>query len=202
MTRFWRCEDRGSCNGRLHVKDKVRVEVKKHTHKPDPCRVEALASVTKMKKRARDTEETTSSVKLQEYVDPRLEFVLEYIEDTYVGRPTRNGARKKPRFEIEWWNVYSRTLRRDPRTNNCAEAGHRKLQQEFSFSHPTLWQFITTLRRCQRARDLEYTQMEAGGEGPKKRRKYVSVDERIYRVVADFPNRSIIEYLRGIAYNL
>ena len=57
------------------------------------------------------------------YVDNRLEALLEYIEDYYVGRRSRNG-RKQPRFRIEWWNVYERTINKDPRTNNYAEAGH------------------------------------------------------------------------------
>ena len=68
---------------------------------------------------------------LEEYVDPTLELVLEYLEDNYIGRRQRQG-RKNPRFPITLWNVYNRTLNNEPRTNNSAEAGHRCFQAELN----------------------------------------------------------------------
>ena len=139
--------------------------------------------------------------KLEEYVDQKLDVLLEYIEDNYIGRRARRG-RKTPRFKIEWWNVYARTLNGDPRTNNAAEAGHRWLQREFSFEHPTPWVFLETLRRTQKARDLEYDQYEAGSQPPSKRTKYEKINEHVLNIVLDYEERSKIEFLRAIAHNL
>jgi len=64
-------------------------------------------------------------VELRVYVNARLDEIMDYVEDNYVGRRSRNG-RKRPRFVVDWWNVYDRTLNGDPRTNDHAEAGDRK----------------------------------------------------------------------------
>ena len=109
---------------------------------------------------------------LEEYVDPTLELVLEYLEDNYIGRRQRQG-RKNPRFPITLWNVYNRTLNNEPRTNNSAEAGHRRFQAELNSSHPSIRRFIDNLRRAQKARDVDYTQLEAGSEPTAKRAKYL-----------------------------
>ena len=62
VTKFWRCEERGRCKGRLHVNGTKKVVVGQHTHEPYPCRVEAATALTRMRKRARETEESTSVV--------------------------------------------------------------------------------------------------------------------------------------------
>ena len=113
--------------------------------------------------------------------------ILDYIEDFYIGRRQRRGTgRRNPRFPKSWWNVYERTLNNDPRTNNCAKAGHRRLQSEFDNAHPTLWTFITTLRKSQKLRDVEYTACKAGSGGRTKKRKYELMDDRIRRIVAAY----------------
>ena len=88
-----------------------------------------------------------------------------FTEDNYVGRRLR-GGRKRRRFLLEWWNVYERTVNGDPRTNNHAEAGHHKLQNEFDFSHPSIWKFVQTLKKFQKIRDVEYSEGERGVTPP------------------------------------
>ena len=83
-----------------------------------------------------------------------------------------------------------------------AEAGHRRLQNEFTYSHPTIWRFIRNLHKTQRSRDLDYTQAENGVPQPAKKRKYVTVHERIKTLVEEYDSRSYIEFLRAIAHNL
>ncbi|XP_018494654.1 uncharacterized protein LOC108864134 [Galendromus occidentalis] len=86
--------------------------------------------------------------------------VLNYFEDNYVGRlrlaPGREVSRADPRFPIAMWSVYQRTLDGDGRTNNFAEAAHRRLQGEFGVDHPSLWKFIDGSRNVQQARDVDY----------------------------------------------
>mgnify|MGYP006352997835 CR=1 FL=1 len=46
--------------------------------------------------------------------------VLNYFEDTYIGRRQRRG-RQIPLFPIELWNVHQRTIDGQHRTNNDVE---------------------------------------------------------------------------------
>ena len=131
--------------------------------------------------------------------------VMNYFEDNYIGRlrlaPDGEVARSPSRFPIEMWSVYQRTLDGEARTNNFAEAAHRKLQREFGVDHPSLWRFFDGLRRVQHSRDCEYSRFAAGHEPPKKRRKYVEADGRILEIVRQFYTRETLAYLRWIANN-
>uniref|UniRef100_A0A914N721 Uncharacterized protein n=1 Tax=Meloidogyne incognita TaxID=6306 RepID=A0A914N721_MELIC len=79
-----------------------------------------------------------------------------------------NGTRTVARFPPEIWSVYYRTLDDDSRTNNFAESSHRRLQQAFSCTHPSIWKFIETLKREQKSRDADMAKCIAGEEPPKK----------------------------------
>lgn len=127
--------------------------------------------------------------------------VLNYFEDNYLGRLNRNQTRRRPLFDPSIWSVYDRTLAGVARTNNFAEAAHRRLQVEFGVDHPTLWKFIEGIRRVQKSRDLVYEQFIRGEPATKKRDKYVQADSRILTIVLTFNNREILEYLRGLAHN-
>ena len=89
---------------------------------------------------------------------------------------------------MAWWNVYDRTTNDEPRTNNSDEADHRRFQSELNMSHPSLWRFINILRRTQKARDLEYHQLEAGAQPTAKKPKYVRLDARLRTMVLDYEN--------------
>jgi len=69
-------------------------------------------------------------------------------------------------------------------------------------SHPTLWSFISSLRRIQSSRDTYYAQLEAGRSPPKKIKKYLDVDKRLIKVVSNYKNLSLISFLRGISQNI
>lgn len=128
--------------------------------------------------------------------------LLEWLEDTYIGRLNRRGnGRRPPVFPPEVWNLYDRVLTDEDRTNNHAEAAHRRLQAELGVDHPTIWKLILGLQKVQRGRDAYYEQLVAGNEPPAKLRKYRLADDRIKRIVMDYNNRNEIEYLRGLAHN-
>ncbi|XP_077474545.1 hsc70-interacting protein isoform X2 [Stigmatopora argus] len=60
---YWRCEERGRCGGRLKtVNDILHGVPLTHSHRPDPSRVVVLKTVQKMKERASNTGEITSSI--------------------------------------------------------------------------------------------------------------------------------------------
>ena len=52
-----------------------------------------------------------------------LELVLDYFEDTYIGRRLPNG-RGTPRYPVNLWNMHQRTINNSMRTNKQAEAWH------------------------------------------------------------------------------
>ncbi|KAG7172063.1 hypothetical protein Hamer_G001048 [Homarus americanus] len=48
---------------------------------------------------------------LQETIPPEADPVIEYFEDTYIGR----------RFPVSMWNIYDRVAEDLPRSNNSLE---------------------------------------------------------------------------------
>ncbi|KAL3105186.1 hypothetical protein niasHT_028858 [Heterodera trifolii] len=137
------------------------------------------------------------------------------LMNNYTGRPRADGSRTEPRFKAEAWNVYERTLSDDDRTNNFAEAAHKRLQCHFNCRHPTLWNFIDVLRKAQATTDADYSKFVKGIEPPPKKKKYRDTDSRILAKIQnyyiDIPNNDdhnyvnrhprIIAYLKGISRN-
>ena len=127
--------------------------------------------------------------------------ILNWFEDFYIGRLNRRGIRQPAMFPWKIWSVYERTLNGIDRTNNHAEAAHRRMQAELGMDHPTLWKFINGIQKVQSGRDQSYEQFVRGEEPQKKRLKYQRADERILKIIQNAENRTTIEYLRGIAHN-
>ena len=127
--------------------------------------------------------------------------ILNWLEDNYIGRPGRNNRRSRPAlFPPEIWSMYLRTISGTDKTNNHAQAAHRRLKRELDVIYLSIWKFIDGLRRVQKERDITYEQYVRGERGPAKRRKYILADQRL-TIANDYNNRDIIEYLRGIAHN-
>lgn len=61
--KFWRCEERGRCKARIHVKDgQVLKTVNSHTHDPSAVNIEVQRFTTKLKNRAETTVEVTNQI--------------------------------------------------------------------------------------------------------------------------------------------
>lgn len=140
---------------------------------------------------------------LENHLPEELEPILEWFTNTYIGRLRNNGTRAIPTFPSEVWCVYQRTLSGTDRTNNFAEACHRKIQLGFGsgISHPSLWNFINKLKSIQKSYDVEYERHVAGHQVTIKRRRYQEADLRILNKVTNYNRNNVIEYLRGISYN-
>ncbi|KAK9694590.1 hypothetical protein QE152_g33450 [Popillia japonica] len=91
------------------------------------------------------------------------------------------------------WNLYQRTIDREERTNNHAEAANRRLRSELGMHHPTIWKYIDGLRKVQKGRDAYFEQLIAGHLPPMKLKKYRDADERIRRIVLDYGNRDPLD---------
>ncbi|KFD64455.1 hypothetical protein M514_10786 [Trichuris suis] len=127
--------------------------------------------------------------------------VLDWFEQNYMGRLNSFGGCQRPSFPPNMWSTYQRTLQGRDRTNNFAEAAHRRLRSELSVDHPTIWKFIDGLRSVQAGRDQHFECFVRGDEPPRKRLKYVRADQRIQEAVQRFTVDSGVLYLRGLAHN-
>ena len=99
------------------------------------------------------------------------------------------------------WNQYDRIIAGSDRTNNHAEAAHRRIYAELGVNHPVIWKFINSLRKIQKNRDVYYEQLVAGHAPKQKLQKYLRADERIWNIVSKFAEIEPLEYLRGLAHN-
>ncbi|KAK0420213.1 hypothetical protein QR680_014567 [Steinernema hermaphroditum] len=131
-----------------------------------------------------------------------LEPVLKWFEDNYMGKVDRRGNRRSPQFAVDMWNCHDRVLKNDPRTNNRAEAAHRRLQRELGADHPSIWKFIESLRKVQIGVDKSFEDMLIGRPAEQKRKKYRDADLRIRRLVDGYDEDNLLDFLHGIATNI
>ena len=127
--------------------------------------------------------------------------ILDYFENNYIGQ-LRRGRRRRPLFAHTMWNISGRVADNLPRTNNALEGWHKQLNSCFAMAHPTIWRFIKVVREDATVQQIRVAHYVAGRPAPKRRRIYESLNEHISTLYADFNNRNIIDYLRGISYNL
>lgn len=148
---------------------------------------------------ADDVEEAFTS--LTDHLPDEAQPIVDFFEDTYIGRPQRR-QRRPAYFNVPVWNVHDRVEQHLPRTNNFVEGWHRAFQANVGAYHPSFWKFLDTLRKQEDLTRVAISQMVAGGDVPPRRRQYIDVDQRLQRIVADYNDRDILDYLRGIAHNL
>lgn len=139
---------------------------------------------------------------IQELYGDAVGGLLEYFEDTYIGRFRRNAARRPPIFATDLWNMFHRTDDELPRTNNSVEGWHRSFQIRVSSCHPIFWKFLSVLQKEESMIRVAIIMQIAGHQDPPQRQRYLDCGRRIVRIVDDYPNRQRLQYLRGIAHNL
>ena len=128
--------------------------------------------------------------------------ILDYFEDTYLGRPRRQGCRRNPIFMRNVWNMFHHCIVELPRTNNHVEGWHRRLQANLNMFHPTLWKLIDVFKREESLVKAEIAQVLGGHPAPPQRRRNADSAARILNIVRDYDNRPFLGYLRAIANNL
>ena len=127
--------------------------------------------------------------------------ILDYFETNYIGE-VRRGRRRTPMFPHTLWNIHRRVVNDLPRTNNMLEGWHRQFSQCVMIAHPTVWKLIKALRRDAAIQQIRVGQFIAGNRAPQQRRVYQDVNERIKNLVNTYNQRPIIDFLRGMSYNL
>ncbi|CAF1331691.1 unnamed protein product [Rotaria sordida] len=120
--------------------------------------------------------------------------ILDYFEDTYIGRPVRR-SRRTPMFPIDLWNMAVRVKNNMHRTNNHVEAWHRKLNCAFQCKHPTLWTFLDKLIKEENNIHSDIINAMSGSQPSK--RKNESLNTRLYNLVQN-PHTDIKDQLKYI----
>ncbi|KAI1705326.1 FLYWCH zinc finger domain-containing protein [Ditylenchus destructor] len=79
-----------------------------------------------------------------------------------------------------------------------------RIQTELGVCHPTVGNFILSLKKVQHGRDQQYMQWISGRRPKDKRKKYKDADKRILKILQEYQRneRTVIELLRGIAQNI
>ena len=94
------------------------------------CMISALAFCPKNKVTA--AFETLSEIILEKAIP-----IMDYFEDTYIGKP-HTRCRRSPIFDIDIWNMYSRVLDDFPKSNNSVEGWHHSFQSSLTCDHPNI----------------------------------------------------------------
>ena len=82
---------------------------------------------------------------IQEDLPEELQPILDYFEDTFIGR-ARHRGRREPRFQYSMWNCHDRVGEGFPRTNNHCEGWHRRMSASVGAYHPNIWVFLDVLK--------------------------------------------------------
>ena len=128
--------------------------------------------------------------------------LLEYFQRTYVGRTLPSGYYSEPTFPINLWNYHLDTPFGIPKTTNAVEAWHRSFNSTVGCHHPTIWRFISALKREQGLVEVRHAKFLAGNAPTKRKRCQASEQALIDLVLCYFDeNRSKTEFLRGVAHH-
>ena len=128
-----------------------------------------------------------------------LNPLLNYFEDTYIGRLRANG-RASALFDINFWNMHQRTTDLLMRTNNAAESWHRRLSSIIQCQHPTLWTFIHSLKNEETFIPCQILKLNVG-EKIEPNKKYLNYSKRLRHMILH-PLPTLLEQLDGLAHNL
>ena len=105
-------------------------------------------------------------------------------------------------FPIELWNAYDRTMMNLPLSNNSIEGWHNTFAKRVAIAHPSITKLAEKIRLEQSKFEMDIAQIRQGQESKPKKVQYQKLDERIKRLVDDYFNVELGEYLNGLATNM
>ena len=127
--------------------------------------------------------------------------VLDYFETNYVGE-LRRGRRNPPLFAHEMWNMNGRVAGNLPRTNNYVEGWHNRFRGMVNHVHPNIWKFLEMVRREATHNEMVMAQILGGANPPPQKRADRDVTIRIQNLIQNCQLANVLQFLRGISYNL
>ena len=105
-------------------------------------------------------------------------------------------------FSWDIWDMFHRTQYDLPRTNNSVSGWHRAFQADVSGCHPTIYRFLDVLKPKESMARVTLLQALGGHPPFPVRRRYADCNERILKIVDNFPNMAPVRYLCNIAHKL
>ena len=145
--------------------------------------------------------------------DERLDDIFHLLEDYYIVGRRRGRGRSAPRYPIQSWNVYERTVQGIPRTNNTAEAWNRRWKVIVGKAHPNIFAMLEKMMKEVQYSATQLELVELGNPPAKKKTKYVHNDERLQRLAEKFDEivqqdgdedpwkNKYLKYLRSIGHS-
>ena len=109
-----------------------------------------------------------------------------YFEATYIGRHIANSPQMSaPLFALEMWNNHFMVQHGLPRTNNAVEAWPRSFASHMSCHHPSVWHFLTILKREQGLVEIKQA-FYISGRNPSKRKHYEESEKALENLVDNY----------------
>ena len=130
-----------------------------------------------------------------------LKLLLDYFEETYIGA-VRRGRRRPAQFPPNTWSVHQAARDGNHRTQNRIEGWHRAIQTHFDGAHPSMWRFLEGIKREEGYQYSELVRSRAGAGGPKTKKKYEAVTERLRRMCTTYNSEEREAFIKSITFNI
>ena len=155
------------------------------------------------------SEVVAAYLELFDHVDDTLLNLMDYFDLNYVRGRLPRGRRQAqpPRFPVEVWNQYHATLAGQHCTNNVSEGWNHRFNVLAGKHHVDLYSFITLLQKEEKDVETMMVEVTMGrAVRPAKRRKYVSLEQRIVSIVQEYEiyveEGRVLDYLRTLGYHV
>nr|CAB3263106.1 uncharacterized protein LOC101242881 [Phallusia mammillata]CAB3263107.1 uncharacterized protein LOC101242881 [Phallusia mammillata]CAB3263108.1 uncharacterized protein LOC101242881 [Phallusia mammillata] len=143
-----------------------------------------------------------------EYLIDNIDFpkeaqpIVDYVEDTWIGRPTHRLRRRPPCYDHGIWNCFDAAKQYDFKLNDACKRWYLPFSELMGRSYPYKWKLFEIIKYEQERNEAIIEQCISGTEIPRKKRKHNDIELRIQTIVTDFENLGILDYLREIAHYL
>ena len=131
--------------------------------------------------------------------------IMEWFEEYYVRGRARRASRNRrslPLFPPSLWSVTDNIGNELPRTQNSVEAWHRRWEILVGGTHVSVFKIIEEIQKEQNRVQLEIESILQGLPQKLPKRKDREHETRIQIVYGDRDNRTVMDFLRGIAHNI
>ena len=109
--------------------------------------------------------------------------IIDYFEDTYIGRFRQNAPRRAPLFAQALWNMFHRTFNEVARINNSIQGWQRSFQATVGPSHPSVWKFMEKLIQGLGRHLANLLQVLGGHLAPRVGRQSFNPNQRLIRIL-------------------
>ena len=128
------------------------------------------------------------------YPTPAISDYIRYFENTWLFSSA---------YPVRMWNVFDAVEHDQPRTNNASEGGNNALNRAFDASRPTLWTFISTLRKFHAEAETKHLQISLGtAPSQPVAKKWKVRDEKIKILMNNYNPGNKMDFMIKIGYVL